>query len=87
MYEGVIKALRVANYHGVGMEPPSLLEVKHELITNAIDILTKSARKDTSLRLRCSWYVKASMADIWQGDNKECQKIAGRFVEQFADRK
>jgi hypothetical protein len=39
VYEGVIEALKVANpQDGVSME------VKHQLITNAIDVLTKSAR-------------------------------------------
>ena len=80
MYEGVIEALKVTNLqHGVSME------VKHQLITNAIAVLTESARKDTSLQLRHSWKVRASMADIWKGDNEEYQKIAWRFMEQFAD--
>ena len=80
MYEGVIEALKFANpQHRVSME------VKHQLIINAIDVLTKSAREDTSLRLRRSWEVQASMADIWKGDNKEYQKTAWRFMEQFAD--
>ena len=80
MYEGVIEALKVANpQHGVS------IEVKHRLITNAIDVLAESARKDTSLRLCRSWKVKASMADIWKGDNEEYQKTAWRFMEQFAD--
>ena len=81
MYEGVIEALKVANpQHEVSME------VKHQLITNAIDVLTKSAREDTSLRLRRSWEVQALMVDIRKG-NEEYQKTARRFMEQFADRK
>jgi outer membrane lipopolysaccharide assembly protein LptE/RlpB len=80
VYEGVIEALTVANLqHEVSME------VKHQLITNTIDVLTESARKDTPLRLCRSRKVQASMADIWKGDNKEYQKTAWRFMEQFAD--
>lgn len=70
-----MEALQVAN----------LMEVKHQLIINAIDVLTESARKDTSLRLRRSWKVRASMADIWKSDKEEYQKTAWRFMEQFAD--
>jgi len=41
VYEGVIEALKVADpEHGVSME------VKHQLIINAIDVLTESAQKD-----------------------------------------
>ena len=63
------------------------MEVKHQLISNAIDVLTDSARKDTSLRLCRSWKVWASMADIYKGDNEEYQKTAWQFMEQFTDRK
>ena len=75
MYEGVIEALKVANS----------MEVKHQLITNAIGVLTKSARNNTSLRLRHSSTVQGSMADIWKADNEEYQKTAWQFMEQFTD--
>ncbi|KDR71319.1 hypothetical protein GALMADRAFT_144010 [Galerina marginata CBS 339.88] len=61
------------------------LETKHQLLTNAMDILTATARTDTLLKLEHSANVRPSVSDLWKSAKIDHQMIAHQFMEQFTD--
>ncbi|KDR68088.1 hypothetical protein GALMADRAFT_146577 [Galerina marginata CBS 339.88] len=75
VYEGVVGTLRDDNQK---LEP----EAKHRLLTAAVDILTQSARQDTSLKLIHSKHVWESLMELRESHHRG---IARLFMEQFTD--
>jgi hypothetical protein len=78
VYEGVIEGLRDKN---------SQSEAKAQLLNFALDILTKSVRKDTLPKLHYSYSVRTLVSDLWKCNNEDYQQIARQFVERFSNRR
>lgn len=60
------------------------LDVKHGILCSALDILSKSSRDDTHLKLRLSSEIRGLVSDLWSDENYK--KVAQEFVRSFTGR-
>jgi hypothetical protein len=75
VYDKVIDALK-----GLSTK----LDVKHRVLCSALDILMKSSRDDTDLKLKHPSEICGLVSDLWGYD--QYRKVAQDFVDRFTDR-